>query len=131
MEWQKDRSWQAGLYVHGGNGDENLYLIDGTPLYDTNHALGLFSSFNADVVKNVDFYKSGFPARYGGRLSSVVDVRTADGNMNQFHGAYRIGLLDASVQFEGPIRKGKTSYNNRYAPFLVGFAVPSLDQGFL
>ena len=101
----------SGLYVHGGNGDENLYLIDGTPLYDTNHALGLFSSFNADVVKNVDFYKSGFPARYGGRLSSVVDVRTADGNMNQFHGAYRIGLLDASVQFEGPIRKGKTSYN--------------------
>lgn len=101
----------SGLYVHGGNGDENLYLIDGTPLYDTNHALGLFSSFNADVVKNVDFYKSGFPARYGGRLSSVVDVRTADGNMNQFHGAYRIGLLDASVQFEGPIQKGKTSYN--------------------
>ena len=62
-------------------------------------------------MKNVDFYKSGFPARYGGRLSSVVDVRTADGNMNQFHGAYRIGLLDASVQFEGPIQKGKTSYN--------------------
>ena len=52
-------------------------------------------------MKNVDFYKSGFPARYGGRLSSVVDVRTADGNMNHFHGAYRIGLLDASVQFEG------------------------------
>lgn len=101
----------SGLYVHGGNGDENLFLIDGTPLYNTNHALGLFSSFNADVVKNVDFYKSGFPARYGGRLSSVVDVRTADGNMNQFHGAYRIGLLDASVQFEGPIQKGKTSYN--------------------
>ena len=101
----------SGLYVHGGNGDENLFLIDGTPLYDTNHALGLFSSFNADVVKNVDFYKSGFPARYGGRLSSVVDVRTADGNMNKSHGAYRIGLLDASLQFEGPIIKGKTSYN--------------------
>ena len=60
--------------MHGGNGDENLYLIDGTPLYDTNHALGLFSSFNADVVKNVDFYKSGFPARYGGRLSSVYST---------------------------------------------------------
>lgn len=101
----------SGLYVHGGNSDENLFLIDGTPLYDTNHALGLFSSFNADVVKNVDFYKSGFPARYGGRLSSVVDVRTADGNMEHFHGAYRIGLLDASLQFEGPIIKGKTSYN--------------------
>ena len=101
----------SGLYVHGGNGDENLFLIDGTPLYQINHAIGLFSSFNVDVVKNIDFYKSGFPARYGGRLSSVVDVRTADGDMNHFHGAYRIGLLDASVQFEGPIKKGKTSYN--------------------
>ena len=101
----------SGLYVHGGNGDENLFLIDGTPLYQINHAIGLFSSFNTDVVKNIDFYKSGFPARYGGRLSSVVDVRTADGDMNHFHGAYRIGLLDGSVQFEGPIVKGKTSYN--------------------
>ena len=101
----------SGLYVHGGNGDENLFLIDGTPLYQINHAIGLFSSFNADVVKNIDFYKSGFPARYGGRLSSVVDVRTADGDMNHFHGSYRIGLLDASMQFEGPIIKGKTSYN--------------------
>ena len=101
----------SGLYVHGGNGDENLFLIDGTPLYQINHAIGLFSSFNADVVKNIDFYKSGFPARYGGRLSSVVDVRTADGDMNHFHGSYRIGLLDASMQFEGPIAKGKTSYN--------------------
>ena len=101
----------SGLYVHGGNGDENLFLIDGTPLYQINHAIGLFSSFNADVVKNIDFYKSGFPARYGGRLSSVVDVRTADGDMNHFHGSYRIGLLDASMQFEGPIVKGNTSYN--------------------
>ena len=77
----------SGLYVHGGNGDENLFLLDGTPLYSANHSLGLFSSFNADMVKNVDFYKSGFPARYSGRLSSVVDVRTNDGNMQQWHGS--------------------------------------------
>ena len=101
----------SGLYVHGGGGDENLFLLDGTPLYQVNHSLGLFSSFNADVVKNVDFYKSGFPARYGGRLSSVVDVRTSDGNMHEWHGSYRIGLLDGSVQFEGPIRRGRTSLN--------------------
>ena len=101
----------SGLYVHGGNGDENLFLIDGTPLYSINHTLGLFSSFNTDMVKNVDFYKSGFPARYGGRLSSVVDVRTNDGNMQEWHGSYRIGLLDGSVHFEGPIQKGKTSLN--------------------
>ncbi len=101
----------SGLYVHGGNGDENLFLLDGTPLYSVNHSLGLFSSFNADMLKNVDFYKSGFPARYGGRLSSVVDVRTNDGNMQEWHGSYRLGLLDGSVHFEGPIQRGKTSLN--------------------
>lgn len=94
----------SGLYVHGGNNDENLFLIDGTPLYQINHSMGLFSSFNADVVKNVDFYKSGFPARYGGRLSSVVDVRTNDGNWERLHGSYRIGLLDGGFQLDGPIK---------------------------
>lgn len=101
----------SGLYVHGGNNDENLFLIDGSPLYQINHTMGLFSAFNTDMVKNVDFYKSGFPARYGGRLSSVVDVRTNDGDFRHLHGSYRIGLLDGSVHFEGPIRKGKTSFN--------------------
>ena len=101
----------SGLYVHGGNNDENLFLLDGTPLYQINHTLGLFSSFNADIVKNVDFYKSGFPARYGGRLSSVIDVRTTDGDMHEYHGSVRLGLLDGGLQFEGPIQKGKTSFN--------------------
>ena len=101
----------SGLYVHGGNNDENLFLLDGTPLYQINHTMGLFSSFNADVVKNVDFYKSGFPARYGGRLSSVVDVRTNDGDMQQVHGSVRLGLIDGGIQLEGPLQKGKTSFN--------------------
>lgn len=101
----------SGLYVHGGDNDENLYLLDGSPLYQVNHSLGLFSSFNAEIIKNVDFYKSGFPARYGGRLSSVVDVRTRDGDLERYHGNYRIGMLDGGVQIEGPIRKGKTSFN--------------------
>lgn len=101
----------SGLYVHGGNNDENLFMIDGTPLYSINHMFGLFSAFNTDMVKNVDFYKSGFPARYGGRLSSVVDVRTNDGNMNRTHGSLRVGMLDGSVHVEGPIRRGRTSYN--------------------
>lgn len=59
----------------------------------------------------MDFYKSGFPARYGGRLSSVVDVRTKEGNMKEFHGTFSLGLLDGRVQFEGPIIKDKTSFN--------------------
>lgn len=101
----------AGLYVHGGGHDENLFMIDGTPLYQVSHIGGLFSSFNTDVVKNIDFYKSGFPARYGGRLSSVVDVRTRDGNMNSYHGTFSIGLLDGRLQFEGPIVKNRTSFN--------------------
>lgn len=101
----------SGLYVHGGNGDENLFLLDGSPLYQTNHSLGLFSAFNSDIIKNVDFYKSGFPARYSGRISSITDVRTRDGNMQKIHGTYSIGLLDGRIQVEGPIWKNRTSFN--------------------
>lgn len=101
----------SGLYVHGGNNDENLFLLDGTPLYQINHLGGLFSAFNADVIKNIDFYKSGFPARYGGRVSSVVDVRTKDGDMKEYHGSVSISLLDGRVQYEGPIVKNRTSFN--------------------
>uniref|UniRef100_A0AB33JJ57 TonB-dependent receptor n=1 Tax=Prevotella sp. GTC17262 TaxID=3236797 RepID=A0AB33JJ57_9BACT len=101
----------SGLYVHGGNNDENLFLLDSSPLYHTNHTLGLFSAFNTDIVNNVAFYKSGFPARYGGRLSSVIDVRTNEGNMEKLHGAASIGLIDGRLQLEGPIKKGKSSFN--------------------
>ncbi len=100
----------SGLYVHGGGNDENLFLLDGTPLYQVNHLGGLFSSFNTDIIKNIDFYKSGFPARYGGRLSSVVDVRTDDGDMRNFHGSFNIGLIDGRLKFEGPLKKDKTSF---------------------
>ena len=86
-------------------------MLDGTPLYQVNHLGGLFSSFNTDVIKNIDFYKSGFPARYGGRLSSVVDVRTKDGNMNEYHGSFSVGLLDGRLQIEGPIVRNRTSFN--------------------
>lgn len=101
----------SGLYVHGGDGSDNLYLLDGVPLYQVSHLAGLFSSFNTDVVDNLDFYKSGFPARYGGRLSSVVDVTTRDGDMNDYHGSFSIGAIDGRFQIEGPIVKGKTSFN--------------------
>ena len=101
----------SGMYVHGGGSDENLFLLDGTPLYQTNHSLGLFSAFNSDIIKNVDFYKSGFPARYSGRVSSITDVRTRDGNMEQVHGTASLGLLDGRIQVEGPISKNHTSFN--------------------
>lgn len=101
----------SGMYVRGGDGADNLYLLDGVPLYQVSHLAGLFSSFNTDVIESVDFYKSGFPARYGGRLSSVVDVRTREGDFQKYHGLFSIGLLDGRVQFEGPIIKDKTSFN--------------------
>lgn len=101
----------SGLYVHGGGADENLYLLDGSPLYQTNHSLGLFSAFNSDIIKNVDFYKSGFPARYSGKVSSVTDVRTLDGNMHKVQGTYSVGTLDGRIQVEGPLWKEHTSFN--------------------
>lgn len=101
----------SGLYVHGGTGSDNLYLMDGVPLYSVGHLAGVFSSFNSDVIENVDFYKSGFPARYGGRMSSVVDVTTRDGDFNDYSGTFSIGLIEGRFQMEGPIVKGKTSFN--------------------
>ena len=101
----------SGLYVHGGDGNDNLFLLDGVPLYNITHFGGFFSSFNTDVVDNLDFYKSGFPARYGGRLSSVVDVETSEGNMEEYHGHLALGLIDGRLQVEGPIIPGKTSFN--------------------
>ena len=101
----------SGLYVHGGTGSDNLYLMDGVPLYSVGHLAGVFSCFNSDVIDNVDFYKSGFPARYGGRMSSVVDVTTRDGDLNDYSGTFSIGLIEGRFQMEGPIVKGKTSFN--------------------
>lgn len=104
----------SGMYVHGGDGTDNLFLLDGVPLYNISHFGGLFSSFNTDVTKGLDFYKSGFPARYGGRLSSVVDVETRDGDLQKYHGTVSLGLIDGRVQVEGPIIKGKNSFNIAY-----------------
>lgn len=101
----------SGLYVHGGTGSDNLYLLDGVPLYSASHLVGLFFSFNSDVVEEVDFYKSGFPARYGGRLSSVIDVNTRPGDMYKWHGSFSLGLIDGRFQIDGPIVNGRTSLN--------------------
>lgn len=101
----------AGLYVRGGNADENLYLVDGNPLYHVHHLLGLFSTFNPEAVKTMDFYKGSFPARYGGRLSSVVDLRMNDGDMKQMSGTASIGLISSRLNLQGPIVKDKTSFS--------------------
>ena len=101
----------AGMYVRGGNVDENLFLIDGNPVYQINHIGGIFSAFNPEAISGMDFFKSGFPSRYGGRLSSVGDVPTTEGNMKEYHGSASIGLISGNLNFEGPIIKDRTSFN--------------------
>lgn len=101
----------AGMYVHGGNTDENLYMLDNIPLYQVNHFGGLFSAFNVEALRNVDFYKSSFPARYDGRLSSFMDVNTKDGSMKERHGSLRLGLTSGAFNIDGPLNNGKTTYS--------------------
>ena len=117
------------LYVRGGNGDENLILLDGATVYKIDHLFGFFSVFTPEAVKKVTFYKSSFPARYNGRTSSVIDVRTKDGDMNNYHASVSVGLLTSRFNVEGPIKEGKTSFNvsgrTTYAGALVQ---PFLDD---
>lgn len=101
----------SSLYVHGGDGNDNLFLLDGVPVYQVSHLLGLYSAFNTDAVESLDFYKSGFPARFGGRTSSVIDMATRQGSFDSYSGTFSIGLINAQVQYGGPIVKGKTSFN--------------------
>lgn len=101
----------AGMYVRGGGPDQNLVMLDGIPVYNADHLLGVFSIFTPEAVKNTTLFKSSFPARYGGRLSSIVDVRTNDGDMHKYHGAFSIGLLTDKLHIEGPIWKERTSFS--------------------
>jgi len=100
----------SGLYVRGGRADQNLILLDGLPLYNPNHLFGFFSVFNASAIKQVKFIKGGFPARYGGRLSSVLDYTMKEGNLKQFKGEGAIGILSSRLLFEGPIVRERSSF---------------------
>jgi hypothetical protein len=101
----------SGMYVRGGGPDENLFLLDGVPLYNVNHLGGFFSVFNADAVKNVTFYKGSFPARFSGRLSSVVDIRMKDGDNKKLHGNVSVGIISSKFNLEGPVFDDKTTFN--------------------
>lgn len=117
----------AGLYVRGGSPDQNLVLLDGVPVYNVSHVLGLFSVFNADAIGNVSLVKGGFPARYGGRLSSVVEVNMRDGNAERWGGEGAVGLLMSRLTLDGPVGEktrvlvsGRRSYLDVVgAPFVV------------
>ncbi len=100
----------SGIFVRGGGPDQNLVLLDENVVYNPSHLFGFFSTFNADAVKNVNLYKAGFPAEYGGRLSSVIDVNMRDGNRKKFSGTGGLGLIASRLTLEGPIVKDKGSF---------------------
>ncbi len=100
----------AGLYVRGGSPDQTLVLLDGTPLYNASHLFGFLSTFNADAVAQVELTKGAYPARYGGRLASVLDVRLRDGDLERHRVRGQVGLLSTTVLAEGPLVHGKASF---------------------
>ena len=127
----------TGFSVRGGGIDQNLVLMDGAPLYNSGHFLGFMSMFNGDAVKNAQLYKGDFPATFGGRLSSVLDVSTRDGNNNEFKGNFSIGLITSKLALEGPIIKdklsfmlaGRRTYLDVFFP-LFGNSIPPKTQMF-
>jgi hypothetical protein len=100
----------AGFFVRGGGADQNLVLLDEAPVYNASHLLGFFSVFNSDAIKDVSLYKSGIPAEYGGRASSVMDVKMRDGNKKKFGMSGGIGLISSRLTVEAPIVKDKGSF---------------------
>jgi len=107
---QSGTEGSSGMYVRGGGQDQNLILLDGIPVYNVNHLFGFFSVFNADAINSVNLIKGGFPARYGGRLSSVLDIRMKEGNNEKIHGNGSIGIISSKLALEGPIIKDKMSF---------------------
>lgn len=107
---QNTSEGKSDLSIRGGSPDQNLILLDGNPIYNANHVFGFLSVFNTDALKNVTLYKSGFPARFGGRLSSIIDINTKDGNKETYSGSATLGLLALKLNIEGPIVKDKTSF---------------------
>ena len=100
----------SGFNVRGGKTDQNLILLDEAPVYNSSHIFGFFSVFNGDAVRDLKLYKGGIPAPFGGRLSSVLDVRQKEGNTKEYGGTVGLGLLSSRVMFEGPIVQDKASF---------------------
>lgn len=106
---QKGMEGSSGMYVRGGGPDQNLIILDDAIVYNASHLFGFFSLFNGDAIKSVELTKGGFPARYGGRLSSVLDINMKDGNKKEWHGEGGIGLISSRMTIEGPLKKDKSS----------------------
>lgn len=107
---QRGNEGTGGLFVRGGSNDQNLIILDDAVIYNANHLFGFFSLFNSAAIKDVTLIKGGFPARYGGRLSSVMDITMKEGDMESFKGEVGIGIIASRFTLEGPIQKGKASF---------------------
>lgn len=107
---QSGKEGTTGFHVRGGNSDQNLVLLDEATIYNPNHLFGLFSTFNTNAINNVKLIKGGFPAEYGGRLSSILEITMKEGNKNHFAVSGGIGLLSSNLTVEGPIKKEKGSF---------------------
>jgi hypothetical protein len=119
------REGRSNIYVRGGDRGQNLILLDGAKLYNTNHIGGFFSLLNPNVIKQVDVYKGGFPSRYGGRASSVVDIYTRDGNREKVEGKFNIGLLSSGASVEGPIGKNLSFLVAARASYYDLYTIPA------
>jgi len=113
----------SGFFVRGGDSDQNLILLDEAPVYNASHLMGFFSVFNSDALKDLKMFKGGIPAQYGGRISSVTDIRMKNGNIKKFEASGGIGLISSRLTVEGPILKEKASFiisaRRTYADLLV------------
>ncbi len=113
----------SGFNVRGGSVDQNLILFDGLPMFNSSHVFGFFSAFNSEAIQNVSFYRGGIPAEYGGRVSSVLDIRSRDGSFEKWGGNAGIGLFTSNAMIHGPLKKDKTSmaasFRSTYSDWLV------------
>ncbi len=131
---QKGSEGQTGIYVRGGGPDQNLIILDEATVYNANHLFGFFSVFNGDALKSVELTKGGFPARYGGRLSSVIELNMKDGNREKLHGEGGIGLIASRLTLEGPFTKNKkgsflVSGRRTYLDVIAAPLIASASEG--
>lgn len=130
---QKGNEGQSGFYVRGGGPDQNLIILDGAPVYNAFHLFGFFSLFNGDALKSVELIKGGFPAQYGGRLSSVLDLHMKEGNKEKFTGEVGAGIISSRFTIEGPLKKNKSSFmlsgRRTYIDVLIQPFLPREQKG--
>ncbi len=130
---QSGSEGSVGLYVRGGGPDQNLIILDDAVVYNAQHLFGFVSIFNGDALKSIELTKGGFPARYGGRLSSVLDINMKDGNKEEVKGEVGVGLISSRATLEGPIKKGKSSFlisgRRTYIDLLAKPFIPEGNSG--